>query len=45
MSFGFDIVQLSTPTVFVTISIGNMIICNYFAQEITDYNNDIFITV
>jgi len=45
LSFEYDIVALSLPVIFIIIQFVYMIMCNYFAQEITDHNNDVYVTV
>jgi len=45
ISLGHDVMDLSLPLLFVIILFVYMMICNYLAQEITDHNNDIYVTV
>jgi len=44
-SIGYDIEELSLRLIFFSIHFSYMLIGNYLAQEITDHNNDVFITV
>ncbi|XP_071637592.1 uncharacterized protein [Temnothorax longispinosus] len=41
----YDIVELLLPVLFIVIQIIYMIMTNYLAQEITDYNNDVYVAV
>jgi len=45
ISFGHDGMELSLPVLFAIIQFVYMMAANYFAQEIMDHNNDIYVTV
>ncbi|XP_025270184.1 uncharacterized protein LOC109610554 [Camponotus floridanus] len=41
----YDIMEIIFPFLFVTVSTIYMFLANYIGQDITDHNNDIFVTV
>ncbi|XP_025991834.1 uncharacterized protein LOC113004044 isoform X2 [Solenopsis invicta] len=47
VSFGYngDIIQLLTPILYAMIILMYIMTANYFAQEIIDHNNNLFVTV
>jgi len=45
ISYGHDAMELSLPVLFATIQLVYMMAANYFAQEIMDHNNDVYVTV
>ncbi|XP_028048543.1 uncharacterized protein LOC105834282 [Monomorium pharaonis] len=45
ISYEYDIMKLSLPIVFIIIQFMYMIMGCYFAQEVMDHNNDVFVTV
>ncbi|XP_071560219.1 uncharacterized protein [Temnothorax nylanderi] len=45
VSVEYDIVELLLPVLFIATQIIYLIMSNYLAQEITDYNNDVYVAV